>query len=77
MCKNNIKAQATLELSLAIICVLLLLVGVLNVFIWANKLLLTRNSEYRKTRLSASQTYTEAAAQVDESKFPPLKILGE
>lgn len=70
------KAQSTLEVAVAIIGILILLLGSLKLFMWVNKLLVLRQESYENTRVSAVNAATEQAAQVDESGFPPLNLVG-
>lgn len=50
------KGQASLEMVLSLICVLVLLLGSAKVFIWANEHLLLRHQDYEKTRVEAADT---------------------
>lgn len=77
MFKEN-KAQAVLEMAIAIACVFLLLFGILNVFIWMNKRLIMRHEDYEAQRVEAGSVSTDRLqeVQVDESEYPALNILG-
>lgn len=68
---GNKPGQASLELALAITCILLLLLGSLQIFVWVNKSLVLRQEEYEESRDPASGE----PAQVDEAQFPALNIL--
>ena len=71
------KAQVSLELGLALIGVFILLVGVLNVFIWVNQRMVQRQKDYETDRQLAGSSYTGQEVRVDESnttKYPDLDI---
>jgi uncharacterized protein (UPF0333 family) len=55
------KAQVSLELSAAIVALLILVVGSLNLFIWLNKRIMLRQRDYESSR-------PLAASAVDQSK---------
>lgn len=65
------RSQATLELTLAMLGVILLLYGVLSVFMWANKSLISREADYETDasygRVAAGSVSTEV--EVDESNY--------
>lgn len=61
------KAQATLELALSLICVLLLLLGALKVFIWVNSRMVMRQEDYEDSRLRAGVVNSTIAAQTQVS----------
>jgi hypothetical protein len=86
----HIKAQAVLELSVSIFCMLLLLFGALQIFFWMNDRMVKRQQEYNSTRVLAGHTIPIVVAfdpinwssriQVNESNetlFPKLDIFGE
>lgn len=50
------RGQASLEMVLSLICVLVLLLGSVKVFIWANEHLLLRHQDYEKTRVKTADT---------------------
>lgn len=74
---DNNKAQSTLELAVAIVCVFMLLYGTLNTFIWLNKRLIWRHEEYEKTRVKAGSEVNPVPILVDDANYAPLRILGE
>lgn len=67
------KAQVSLELAASFISILLLLFGSLQVFLWVNKQLATRQQDYEASRVAAD---SGTEIQVDESSYPKLNILG-
>lgn len=68
-------AQATLEITLALISVLLLLLGSLKLFLWVNQRLVQRHQDYENSRVSAGTSFSET--QVDETAYPELNIFGK
>lgn len=70
------RAQASLELALVLVCILLLLFGSFNVFIWVNQHLFLRQTAYEEQRVGAVSSGA-GEVQVDESNFKKLRILGE
>jgi hypothetical protein len=50
---KHIKAQSSLEMVIALICVLILLLGSVKIFSWANNSMVLRQQEYDSTRVSA------------------------
>ena len=72
---SPVKAQVSLELSIALISVLILLLGSLNVFVWVNQRLVWRQRDYEDTRVKAGSTTLDSTLeeiQVDESAYPKL-----
>jgi len=64
-----------LELAAAFVIILLLFFGIIQVFLWINKPLATRQQDYLDQRVKAGSCST--AVQVDESdktRYPDLKI---
>jgi hypothetical protein len=68
------RAQVSLELAASFITMLILLFGSIQVFLWVNKQLVTRQQDYEATRVAADGG---AELQVDESSYPKLDILGK
>ena len=68
------KAQASVEMAVAIVSVLILFLGTILLFFWINQRLLLRQQAYEDTRESATNITREM--QVDESLFPELELLG-
>lgn len=57
---NKMKGQIILETSLVFICMVLLLAGIINIWLWANKQFVERQVQYNIGRVSAgisSDTY--------------------
>lgn len=50
------KAQSTLEATIAMIAAVLLLLGILQVFVWVNKTMVERQEAFRSTRTNRSPT---------------------
>jgi len=58
--KMNKKGQGTLEMTFVLITAVLLLGGILNIWLWANKQLVVRELRYNDSRVAAgtsSDTY--------------------
>jgi len=76
------KGQASLEMVVAIVSVLLLLIGVLRFFFWVNKRFILRQEAYESEAIQAANhnypTNAQPEIQVDEIEMPPLdlEILG-
>lgn len=70
------KAQASLELSAAIIVLLLLFVASLRIFIWLNKTMVQRQGSYERNsttgRIAAGSANSEV--QVDETQYKKLDL---
>lgn len=47
---RHFKAQATIELTLAILAFIIFVIGVINLFLWLNKCLIERQVAYQNTR---------------------------
>jgi len=72
------KAQATLELALAMFGVVILLLGCINTYIWVNKAMGYRQRYYDISRREAggiTPKTTEDERQVDEDWIPRLHML--
>ncbi len=50
---NKIKGQVMLETSLVFICMVLLLGGIINIWLWANKQIVERQLRYNESRVIA------------------------
>jgi hypothetical protein len=61
------KAQATLELTMAIVCIFLLFWACTKVFLWVNSCLVTRQYQFEQTRNDAGSTSNDNPIQVDDS----------
>jgi hypothetical protein len=77
--------QSTLELTAALIVLMILLVGAAKIFVWLNERMAYRQSEYERTRVQAgSVAFTSSidltnaeqtkGVEIDESSNPPLNI---
>ena len=58
---KDIKGQGTLETTFVLIIMVLLLGGILNIWLWANKHMVMRQMRYNQSRVAAgtsSDTYT-------------------
>lgn len=72
------RAQATIEVTLAFICFLLLLFGSIKIFIWINERVVRRQEDYEVTRVQAGAINpNEEGVYVDESNYPQLDIFSE
>ncbi len=75
--KNKRKGQATLELSVAIICLILLFVATVKIFLWLNKTMVTRQGDYERGvtgRVQASNSNATEPVQVNETQYQPLDL---
>ena len=75
MVRKRTKAQVSLELSIALIGILILLFGAFNVFMWVNKRMVQRQKDYESSRVSAGSAGSAAEHQVNETRYPTLNIL--
>ena len=73
--KHPFKAQSTLEITVALVAVFILLLGSTKVFVWVNEQMVLRQEGYESTRVAAGST--NPGVQVDESGYPLLNIFGE
>jgi hypothetical protein len=76
MRKNLEKAQASLEMAITIIAVLIFFLGCIRLFFWVNERLVLRQERYEATRASASEATSVAGAVVSESGLPKVKLVG-
>lgn len=51
---SEYRGQSTLESTIALIAAVVLLLGITQVFIWVNKMMVERRQAYQATRMSAS-----------------------
>lgn len=81
---ENRQGQATLELTAALILIMLFLVGSVRIFVWLNERMAYRQADYEGSRVSAGsaglstvdlndQAQTNGM-QIDESSYPELNI---
>ncbi len=76
--------QSTLEMSAALVLLLLLLVGSVRIFVWLNERMVARQIDYEHTTVRAGNTALGAVdindqaatngLQVDESAYPALNV---
>jgi len=74
------KAQATLEMTLALMIVLILFFGTIKIFVWFASRIVQRQEDYEEIseRVAAGSIQKdESGVYVDESDYPPLDIFGE
>lgn len=75
--KNN-KAQAALETTLALICVMVLLFGTLKVFFWFTERIVRRQEDFEAGRVQAGSIGPDGSGvYVNESNYQALDIFGE
>ncbi|MCX5704002.1 MAG: hypothetical protein NT066_05905 [Candidatus Omnitrophica bacterium] len=80
--KIRAKAQASLEMAIAIVSVLLLLLGCLRVFFWVNQRFVLRQEAYESMAVEAAntapnpiwETERQQEMQVDDSALPKLDL---
>ncbi|MDD5004884.1 MAG: hypothetical protein PHS93_00030 [Candidatus Omnitrophica bacterium] len=72
------RAQATLEITLAFICLTVLLSGAIYMFIWFTERLAHRQEDYESTRVAAGSIAAgNEGVYINESNYPKLDIFGE
>lgn len=70
-------AQASLEISFAMICALLVLFGSFRIFLWVNEQMANREEDYENQRVLAGSVGSFfTSIEVDESRYPKLDIFG-
>jgi len=69
------KAQASLELSIALIGVLIILFGAFNIFMWVNKRIVNRQRDYESKRVTAGSTHSSSEVGVSDINRGNLNIL--
>ena len=76
--KSKNRAQAALETTLALICVIVLLFGALKIFFWLTERVVRRQEDFESGRVQAGSLPADGTGvYIDESEYPPLDILGE
>ena len=76
--QKTVTAQATIEVTLAFVCVLILLFASVKIFIWMAERMVQRQEDYEATRIQAASINTgEPGVYVNESNYPKLDIFGE
>lgn len=53
----NRKAQSSLECTIALVAAVALLLGITQVFVWLNKMMVERHQAYDATRTSSTAAY--------------------
>ena len=73
------KAQASIEATLSLICLALLLMGGLRIYLWSAKHAVARQQEYEKDRVKATEKEKEKGEFIlpKESDLPKLAIFDE
>jgi hypothetical protein len=76
---NGRKGQATVELSVALILVMLLLVASVKTFVWINEKIVRRSRAYEATRVSAGQAPLQAVnvQPITSATTSQLELSGE
>lgn len=67
------RGQTSIEMSIAVMCFIVLIFGILQVFSWVNSSLVTRQVDYERETVTVSQSYSYQAA----SEPGRLNIFGE
>lgn len=75
MANSKIKAQVTIEFTVALFCLLILLVGTTKMFVWFGNSIVERHKAYEATRQAAA-TGSTTSSQVNfyDQKAHPLNI---
>lgn len=68
------KGQGSLEMIVSLIGLVILLLGTVNIFIWINQRMVTRQKDYENSRISAGSDTSGNEIQVDESAYPKLDV---
>ena len=69
------RGQSTLELTVAMIAVFILLLSSVKIFVWVNQRMVLRQEDFEQSRVAAASN--NPGVQVDESGYPLLDIFGE
>ena len=72
--ERSTKAQATLELTVAIIGALLFLLAAVKIVLWSAERFVTRTQNYDRTRVQAASVPVSANAAWDDSYEPTKKL---
>ena len=77
--KSDDRGQATLELTVALIIVMLLLVGAVKTFVWLNERMVMRQQDFESSRVAAGSTAPAGVtySALDNATPNDLKISGE
>lgn len=79
MKRIEVGGQASLELTVALILVMLLLVGSIKVFVWLNERMVMRQLDFERTRVAAGSTPPASVSYtyLDNASPEALAISGE
>ena len=71
------KAQASIEVTLAFICFMILLFGSVKIFIWLNERMVLRQEDFEASRVEAGNIGVgDPGVYINESNYPKLDIFG-
>lgn len=73
--KNTKIGQSTLELSVALIAVMMLIVAMLRLFVWINARMVARQVYYDSTRVIATESGTEGV--YNEPTYSKVNLVGQ
>ena len=73
---SKVKAQSTLEITVALVAVFILLLGSTKILVWLNERMVLRQEAYESSRVAAGKAAPGVEVQVNESAFPELDIFG-
>ena len=68
------RAQASMEMTVAMICAMLLMLGCFKMWLWMNERLIARQQEYNATRVAAASNVNPGGWD-DSASNTPLKII--
>jgi hypothetical protein len=72
--KTQARAQISLELGMAFVCLVLLIVASIRLSGWLIVRMMDRNHAFEQTRVSASEPGGNLGREDDESALTPLKL---
>ena len=70
----NNRAQASLEFTMVFVITILFIVLTVNVFVWLNHCMVSRQVEYEKTRSEAGSSSTNVGKSDFYNKVPKLNV---
>lgn len=68
------KAQSSIEMVVALICTLILFLGSVKIFSWANSCMVQRQQDYDSSRVEAGSSSGSGVVDTDEGSIPRLSI---
>ncbi|MBU1124495.1 MAG: hypothetical protein KKC84_00540 [Candidatus Omnitrophica bacterium] len=71
------KAQVSLELCVAVACVLIIFSAIYKIFLWVNSQMLMRQEVYEMSRIEAGTHDSLHAVLIDETQLPRLGIFSD